>query len=289
MLLYKSYPNKAVSPVDILWKPYREGDAQGNECLKEQEVAAKQRTLWVWCHPASHDDVLDTVKDAFMKSENSKDGHGENEMEINVDINALECMESCRSNVGSGDSILHGSGVSEKPSILGVQARITDDVKGEFTVSKKSMIPESDNCKEVVEVKELGRKSTTVNFKDEKMEPKPHIHSESFDISKSIQIKSMKLDFVKFRLTGPLSQKVLVNTLQLHKMVDTTLECWWREFYRKERNIEVLKESIDAWHMLSAVTSPGQFPPNVVLGLTVVDPRMNIPIKKTWPGKDSGK
>lgn len=290
VLLYKSYPSKALSPVDILWKPYIEGDEQENKSPNDhQEMAVKQRTLWVWCHPASHDDVLDTVKDAFIKSENGKSSCEEKGMEIGVDSNALGNMASCKSNVGSGDNILRDSGASKMQNILDVQARISDDKKDEFAVSEKSMMPGSNDCEEIIEVKESGRKYNTANFKDEKMELKPHIHSESFDISKSIQIESMKLDFVKFRLTGPLAHKVLVNALQLHEMVDTTLECWWRHFYSKESNIELLKESLDSWHMLSSVTSPGQFPPNVVLGLTVLDPRMNIPIKKTWPGKDSGK
>ncbi|XP_065072261.1 ribonucleases P/MRP protein subunit POP1-like [Rhopilema esculentum] len=116
---------------------------------------------------------------------------------------------------------------------------------------------------------------------------KPTIFSETFNVNGRITIKSMKLDFVYIRLTGPLSHKILVDSLQLHCNADYNNEHWWGEFYKSENRNCNLSETSEAWEVLKHVTHPAELPPNVVVALTTIDPRMNLPIKKTWSGRES--
>ena len=110
--------------------------------------------------------------------------------------------------------------------------------------------------------------------------------SEKFCVNDRILINSMKLDFVKIRLTGPSSHKVLVDALQLHNLKDSKSGSWWQKYYNSS-NKELLAEANNAWTILSNLSSQAELPSRVVLGLTVIDPRMNIPIRKTWPGKEA--
>ena len=118
-------------------------------------------------------------------------------------------------------------------------------------------------------------------------ENRPAIISETFDVNGRITIKSMKLDFVYIRLTGPLSHKILVDSLQLHCNADCKNEHWWDKFYKSENRNSILSETSEAWEVLKHVSHPAELPPNVVVALTTIDPRMNLPIKKTWSGRES--
>ena len=277
---YKSYPSRAVSPVDVLWKPDREGGEQGTKSLSSREIGTRQRVLWLWCHPASHDDVLETIKDGFLRlCSEKKPNVGET---VCGDQSNLEDLDHCKSNVNNK---MQGPGTVCKQGICNAETMVSSNIKDE---SRKSYELEFNGCERRAEQDDDRMECTIVTASNEMSKIMPKHYSQTFEISKNIQIKSMKLDFVKFRLTGPLSHQVLVNALQLHQMVDGTLDYWWKDFYSRESNSEVLKSSVDAWQLLCGVSNPGQLPPNVVLALTVLDPRMNVPITKTWPGKNSG-
>ena len=282
---YKSYPYGAVGPVEVLWKPYEEDSGQ-NESLKyDKELGVNHRTMWIWCHPSSHDIALKLFKDAFLRSDDAKARFREEEMEICVKHGAI--MDAKLNIMNEGNEKKEPA-TDEKQNTFDIDTKVSNEVKDVCRGSEHLMNPKPSGCKIGIGFNKEEQKYKADNSKVGKMAAKPSIHSDVFQVSKSIVMKSMKLDFVKFRLTGPLSHQVIANALQLHNVKDTSLECWWKSFYSKESNTKVLKDGIDAWKILSSVVSPGQFPPNVIVALTVLDPRMNIPIKKSWPGKDSG-
>ena len=67
---YDSYPYKAVAHVDIIWKPLLPVFEEKQEMQgKGGSDSNLHRTLWMWCHPACHDNVLDVIKDSFVRSQ----------------------------------------------------------------------------------------------------------------------------------------------------------------------------------------------------------------------------
>ena len=282
---YKSYPYGAVSPVEVLWKPCGEDSGQSESLKYDKEFEINCRTIWIWCHPSSHDDALKLFKDAFLRSGDGKVRFRDEGMEICVNHDALG---DAKVNVLNKHDEKEEAGIDEKQNTFDIDAKASNEVMDGCRESECSLDPKPTGCKTSKNLNKEEQEYKAEDAKDEKVPAKPNIHSDVFQISKSIVMKSMKLDFVKFKFTGPLSHQVIANALQLHNVKDTALECWWKNFYSKESNTKLLKDSIDAWKVLSNVSSPGQFPPKVILALTVLDPRMNIPIKKSWPGKDSG-
>ena len=151
--------------------------------------------------------------------------------------------------------------------------------KGDI-IEKDDRSPISDQNEET-ECIEKGRTE-----KEQSESERLGMRSEKFYLNDGILVSSMKLDFVKIRLTGPSSHKVLVDALQLHKFKDSKSLSWWQKYYNNS-NKELLAEANNAWRILRNLSNQAELPSRLVLGLTVIDPRMNIPIRKTWPGKEA--
>ena len=303
--------------------------------LLHEKNAETQRSVWIWCHPASQDEVFELFKDALQRLENDQSLEGETQMEVDEaslfgsrkDLKlAVEDESEEKSEAGgkregkqSGIEADQGEGVENEERLAKDDATRGSSNGGKSGCECKSLKTARANgdgreavpCEDKALKKGMGQEAMMTlpavddtmkegdqlgercKLKDddshEMTEAKPAMHSKTFVVSPSIVVKSLKLDFVKFRLTGPLAHRILVNSLQLHEVIDTDVKSWWGEFYGVESNRDLLRQSIAAWNALRDATSPGELPPRAVLALTVLDPRMNIPIKKTWPGKDDGE
>lgn len=99
----------------------------------------------------------------------------------------------------------------------------------------------------------------------------------------SVTLSSLKDTLVRFRLWGPLSQSVLSDLFK-EPVVQTDTNCtefWWKKYYEEEQHVEVHKQQWRTWNSLKMCQSPAEVPPHSVLGLTVRDPRIFLPPKKT--------
>ncbi|KAG6444816.1 hypothetical protein O3G_MSEX003596 [Manduca sexta] len=101
-----------------------------------------------------------------------------------------------------------------------------------------------------------------------------HIYAEN------IQIKVLSGMFNRFRLTGPNSHAILVNSL---KCVDDIQKIKHDDWVEKcdNKDLELLKEKDQYWSSLSLANSPSQLPPQAVIGLVVRDPRLRRPNHRT--------
>ena len=103
-----------------------------------------------------------------------------------------------------------------------------------------------------------------------------------------VTVTSLKDTLVRFTLTGPKSNAVLTDALQVADVEprkssdsDESLHRWWQEFYSRPAAQEVNQQQRALWDCLRGVQSPGQLAPRHVFGLTVRDPRLLIPAKKS--------
>ncbi|XP_073488122.1 ribonucleases P/MRP protein subunit POP1 isoform X2 [Aquarana catesbeiana] len=100
----------------------------------------------------------------------------------------------------------------------------------------------------------------------------------------SITIQDLTMEIVRYRLVGPLSNCVLNDALHpapVHKKTeDRGPHSWWEDYSQHSDNLLHDQQS-SLFHLLQGITSPAQIPPGTVLGLTVGDPRVNLPKKRT--------
>ena len=111
----------------------------------------------------------------------------------------------------------------------------------------------------------------------------------------ALRVRSLKDQLVKFRLTGPASNLVLSETL---KPVDITsaqaspqmngveaqessFRLWWQKYYATEENSSHFLAQRACYERVMNCQSPGEIPPHAVLALTVRDPRVLLPSKRT--------
>ena len=216
-----AYPNGAIGPVQFLWQapPPSQNDAistSGNGSALQSN--ASHRKLWVWCHPAIQDTVLEEIK------------------------RAAESFNLKSSQVQSGE----GS---------------TED--GAATLKTAAVI-----------------------------------------------VESLKLDLVRFRLIGPRSHALLMETLKpvftfdeedasssgsatpCHSSGSST-SVWWRGDLQQhvEAHSSLLSQTLC---FIKPASSPAQVCKGAVVGMTVLDPRLFTPSKKTdsvsayYPKKKNG-
>lgn len=104
-----------------------------------------------------------------------------------------------------------------------------------------------------------------------------------------VTVTSLKDTLVRFTLTGPESNAILSDALQIadlevRKSTDSVTKGssrrWWEVFYVSGAAQEVNRKQRELWESLRGVQSPGQLPAHCVIGLTVRDPRLLIPDKK---------
>lgn len=97
----------------------------------------------------------------------------------------------------------------------------------------------------------------------------------------TIELKVLKHDLSRFRLTGPLANTILWNALKIteQKHIDVEYNKWAKLFlYNKED--EYLVAMQERWNTLH-ISAPSEIPPHIVSPFIVQDPRFNMPKKRT--------
>ncbi|CAJ0922841.1 unnamed protein product, partial [Ranitomeya imitator] len=93
------------------------------------------------------------------------------------------------------------------------------------------------------------------------------------------------MEIVRYRLVGPMSNCVLGDALHvapLHKDTeDSGPHNWWADYCQNPDDVLRHSSQESLFKLLKSVESPAQIPAGTVLGLTVGDPRLNLPNKRT--------
>ncbi|XP_075682072.1 ribonucleases P/MRP protein subunit POP1 [Rhinoderma darwinii] len=101
----------------------------------------------------------------------------------------------------------------------------------------------------------------------------------------SITIRDLTMEIVRYRLVGPISHCVLSDALHvapLHKETeDSGPHSWWADYCGNPDNVLHHSNRESLFKLLKGIESPAQIPSGTILGLTVGDPRLNLPNKRT--------
>ncbi|XP_008055847.1 ribonucleases P/MRP protein subunit POP1 [Carlito syrichta] len=101
-----------------------------------------------------------------------------------------------------------------------------------------------------------------------------------------IIINDLTMEMNRFRLIGPLSTSILTEALKtasVHTGEEDTEKiphCWWSEACKNPDSVSLHHRQQAIFELLGGIASPAEIPAGTILGLTVGDPRINLPQKK---------
>ncbi|XP_078209608.1 ribonucleases P/MRP protein subunit POP1 isoform X3 [Callithrix jacchus] len=102
-----------------------------------------------------------------------------------------------------------------------------------------------------------------------------------------IIISDLTMEINRFRLIGPLSHSILIEAIKaasVHTVGEDTEETphhWWIETCKDPDSVSLHYRQEAVFELLGGITSPAEVPTGTILGLTVGDPRINLPPKKS--------
>lgn len=273
MLFHQNtFPYGAIGIVSFLWKPPEEVKSNDMEI-------SENRTLWIWAHPAFYQELLDEMISLFSFTAVKNETH--------ADLNKVACHDSSTENASHSDRKIPQETLS-------------------LPANKKRKLTAASEKKQKLDVEKTKLETRNVPFVRT-----PKYCSEDG----SVEMVLLKDALNRFRLTGPLSQAVLLESLHIanilksdpgkHKPEEdeqsvTDKIClqsndvssddsatgknldWWTQFYGvSQRRKESWHYQSTVWQSLKGAASPAQLPPHLVLALTILDPRLQLPSKRT--------
>lgn len=95
---------------------------------------------------------------------------------------------------------------------------------------------------------------------------------------KNIKLYDLRFELNRFRLTGPLAHAILQKSLLPANL--QTPSANWKEAYTDEK-CNKLSNQAKYWKQLRHIASAGELSPYIIIGLTVTDPRYNMPNRRS--------
>ncbi|XP_048214411.1 ribonucleases P/MRP protein subunit POP1 [Perognathus longimembris pacificus] len=100
-----------------------------------------------------------------------------------------------------------------------------------------------------------------------------------------IIISDLTMEMNRFRLIGPLSHSILTEALKAASVhteeedTEKTPHRWWVDTCKNPESVSLHRRQEAVFELLGGITSPAELPAGTILGLTVGDPRVNLPQK----------
>lgn len=263
MYHHDSYPWKAIGPVTFMWNP--------SQPIKTQDTnePPSERQLWIWCHPACWAEVWEELIKSFDLEEKMV-GKQQNK--------GISVEKNCRNENNNNKSI-------EKPE---VKENANDEKKTENNADMKEQVSTSNNNKKVKSGLLKGKYAAKVKVENvDKSAIKDKFKTDvvATDIGNKVQMRSLSGSILRFRLTGPESVTVLVDTFQRATVapsdVTTNGEKWWASYYKTETLVKAFETQSQFMDRVGECMSPAELPSRCIFAVTARDPRITRPAKRT--------
>ncbi|XP_034524247.1 ribonucleases P/MRP protein subunit POP1 isoform X2 [Ailuropoda melanoleuca] len=115
----------------------------------------------------------------------------------------------------------------------------------------------------------------------------PHQPSSWISPATGIIISDLTMEVNRLRLIGPLSHSILTEALKAASVqtegedTEKTPHHWWIETCKNPDSVSLHHRQEAIFELLGGITSPAEIPAGSILGLTVGDPRINLPQKRS--------
>ncbi|XP_016013339.1 ribonucleases P/MRP protein subunit POP1 isoform X3 [Rousettus aegyptiacus] len=175
--------------------------------------------------------------------------------DILEEIKAMcQCMEPTKSTVCIPDPLLTPS-----------QEESQTELHGEKIVKKRKRKDDGENAKPIKKFIGDGTRD-------------PHQPYSWLSPTTGILISDLTMEMNRFRLIGPLSHSILTEE---GEDTEKTPHHWWVETCKNADSVSLHHRQGAVFELLGGVTSPAEIPAGTILGLTVGDPRINLPQKRS--------
>ncbi|KAI4496988.1 hypothetical protein M0802_007936 [Mischocyttarus mexicanus] len=252
-----TFPLFPIGNVQFLWKP-------PNCC--------KQRTIWIWVHPAFYNDFLTEIISSF--NFNSCIRKNEESTSLNQLENSYINENNCQMNLLKGTLNRFKLCGPNALDVLKSALKLFDMKENLSTTNDESKM----DCEDVIKDKEdtlADRKENLSTISDES----------KMDCENVIKDKEDTLADIKENLstTNDESKMDCENVTENKKDILIVTDSWYKDYYNDQENYKALKIQEQLWQSLSSDHTPNQLPRKMVFGVTVLDPRFYLPAKRTKP------
>ena len=311
-VLYRenSYPFRALGDVTFLWRQL----STDSDAHDGAGTWNKHRQLWIWTHPACYSDVLSELKNVFRLTQadcktipesSGRDIHHSGEETMKSAMRKRKKMKkkddaSCpkRPKLKEADTVdaPQDTAVSQDAVVTHCKTvdkltELSDESKAQSSATSVPGVS-SESRGSVIEDSGKMKSKATVQCGDAHLLSKTELVRSVYE-NDNVRLESLKDDLCRFRLIGPKSHRVIVEALRhaeassVHSsqhLTDNTDEVksrWWDSFIASERGLTETVQQANSWQKLADVQNAAELPPFLVHGLTVRDPRLFLPQRRT--------
>ncbi|XP_041758253.2 ribonucleases P/MRP protein subunit POP1 isoform X1 [Coregonus clupeaformis] len=256
----EQYPLQPLGPVTFLWRPRTQGRGQDDQGSQ----GSTHRQLWIWAHPTMKPDLLPELQAVCQCSEAVLPPAP---VELPVPQPAL----APTSTPAPTPTLAHGPGAcpeAEQASGSGSKRKWSSGEREAAGPAAKKLLGNSTTSA-----------TTPVTWRS---------------CTTGIVISDLTMEMVRYRLIGPLSHSVLTETLAPATHCDAASKAgpspfWWSDHCRDDCNMTLHRQQAGVFNILKGVYSTAEVPAGSVLGLTVDDPRLTLPNKRSMAVSDIRK
>ena len=283
---YGEYPYHCIGPVSFVWKPQLPVETGSSQSVTEgrqvESTDSEGRQLWLWCHPACFDDVWRELLKCYDIAD-----------DVRHTVNIVSADSEIDEKTSDTEILMTDKPATELSINTDVSVQSDKDIDwNQFVVVgtiKESVLEKKG--------KKMFEKGCRLKTPEELGKLKPAIcdkfKSEEEVSNGEITVKSLAGSLLRYRLTGPQSNAVLVDALQQSNIVPAKNSGdnmkWWHKYFADTDHSLGHTLQKEFWESVGQSMSPAELSPHCVIGLTVTDPRLTRPGKKTriYPG-DTG-
>jgi len=309
-VLYREnfYPFHALGEVTFLWRPLSAAASDSNSV----------RTLWVWTHPACYSDILTELKSVFRLTEaDCRSVPDRSDCDAVHRVDAVKSTLGKRKKKRKHGVSCQKRPKLENENTVDTTP-VTQQSVERYIISQDSKVTHMDSDKvtllsqvqTVCDVKIEQRDADVEDISGIKSQKTvqngdPHFLSKADFVrnvyeNDKVHLESLKDELCRFRLIGPKSHQVIVKALCLAEAPDIHVSDnmtdnrntdqqvsadarhrWWDDYVVSEHGMAEITRQASNWKKLAAIQNAAELPPCSVHGLTVRDPRLFLPQRRT--------
>ncbi|XP_052362546.1 LOW QUALITY PROTEIN: ribonucleases P/MRP protein subunit POP1-like [Oncorhynchus keta] len=283
------YPLQPLGPVTFLWRPTTQGRG-GQEDQGSQ--GSTHRQLWIWAHPAMKTDLLPELQAVCQCSEAVLPP-----APVDLPVPQPAPTPTLAPGPGAGPEAVQASGsgskrkwASREPEAAGPPAK---KLLGYSTISATRPVTWRSSTTGIV-IRWVLTGTTGIVIRWVLTGTTGIVIRWVLTGTTGIVISDLTMEMVRYRLIGPLSHSVLTETLAPATHCDAPGKSrpspfWWPDHCRDDCNMSLHQQQAGVFNMLKGVYSTAEVPAGSVLGLTVDDPRLTLPNKRSKAVSDIRK
>jgi len=227
------YPNFPIGNVDFFWQPNK-SDIQ----------TERDKTIWIWVHPAFYDDFLSEIISSFEFKQNAEQD--------------------------TADSIHNFNYMND----VGCKMIILRNALNRFRLYGTSTLNVLTRALQLPFLNKLNPYSDYTVLKD----------NNSLLNSKMMNTNKISVDN---NIVQPVEEiaidEISEEDTKIFKYLSIELnkKKWYINYYKKQENMKAFEVQEQLWQILKSLGSPNHLPTNMIIGVTVLDPRFYLPEKRT--------